>query len=112
MSVARGTAGSVNFDGPSMPSENYTSSYSSTTHSIGLVLVYFSCINTVLRCLNKFSRYEFGVPQNGRGRPQKGNTAGFSPELGHFRLCEGAVTHWEPFENEYFLIFGDFSGIS
>jgi hypothetical protein len=53
-----------------------------------------------------------GSSQNGRGRPQKGITAGFSLELGHFRLCEGAVTHWEPFKSEYFLIFGDFSGIS
>jgi len=53
-----------------------------------------------------------GSSQNGRERPQKGITAGFSLELGHYHLCEGAVTHWEPFESEYFLIFEHFSGIS
>jgi len=53
-----------------------------------------------------------GSSQNGRGRPQNGITAGFSLELGHYRLCEGAVTLWEPFESEYFLIFEHFSGIS
>jgi hypothetical protein len=35
--VARGTAGSVNSDGPSMPSEDCSSSCSSTTHPITLL---------------------------------------------------------------------------
>jgi len=110
--VDRGTAGSVNFDGPSIPSQNCFSSCTSTTHPIGLVLVHTSPNNTPLRCLNEVCGNDSGVPQNGRERPQKGITAGFSLELGHYRLCKGAVTLWEPFESEYFLIFGHFSGIS
>jgi len=112
MNVARETAGSVKIDGPSMPSENCCTSCSSTTHAIDLVLVHFSSNNTVLKCLNEFPRHGFGVPQNGRERPQKGITAGFFLDFEQFCLCEGAVTLWEPFKSEYLMIFGDFSGIS
>ncbi len=87
MSVAGGTAGSVEFDGPSMPSEICSSSCSSTTCPIHLVLVFSSSPNTTLRCLHKCVDIILGSSQNGRRRPQNGNTAGFSLELGHFRLC-------------------------
>jgi hypothetical protein len=71
MTVARGTAGSVKFDGPSMPSENCSSSCTSTTHPIGLVPVYSSSNNIVLRCLNEFCRYDFGVLPKWQGKTPK-----------------------------------------
>jgi hypothetical protein len=51
-----------------------------------------------------------GSSQNGRGRPQNGIRL-FSC-IGALPPMQGAVTNWEPFQSEYFLIFGDFSGIS
>lgn len=99
-SVARGTAGSVKFDGPSMPSEVCSPSCSSTTGPIHLVVVYSWPPNTTLTYLHKYFQMNLGSSQNGRGRPQKGKTAGFFLELGHFRLCEGAVTLWEPFKSD------------
>jgi hypothetical protein len=88
LGVAGGTAGSVKIDGPSMPSENCTSSCTSTTHPIGLLLVYSSSNIIGLRCLNEICVNDFGVLPNWQGIPQNGITAGFSLELGHYCLCQ------------------------
>jgi len=112
MSVAGGTAGSVNFDGPSMPSENCISSCSSTTHPIGLDFVYFSSTNTHLRCLNEICGYDFGVLSKWQGKTPKWHNRQLFSCIGALPPMQGAVTNWEPFQSEYFLIFGDFSGIS
>jgi len=71
MSVARETAGSVNFDGPSFPSQNCSSSCTSTTHAIGLVLVHTSPNNIVLRCLSEIYRHDFGVLPKWQGKTPK-----------------------------------------
>jgi len=71
LSVARGTAGSVNFDGPSMPSQNCCSSCTSTTHPISLIPVYSSSNNTPLRCLNKICIYDSGVLPKWQGKTPK-----------------------------------------
>ena len=86
-SVAREMAGSVDFDGPSVPSENCCSSCSSTTGPISLLFVGISPKWTHLRCLIEISSNVSGVSQNGRRRPQNGQRLWFGLHFGHIHLC-------------------------
>src|SRR6266581_2782276 len=60
-SVGGDTAGSVNFDGPSVPSVNCCSSWCSTIGPISLLLVKTSSKCTNLRCLIKNLSTDSGV---------------------------------------------------
>jgi len=85
MCVAGGRAGSVEIDGPSVPSGKCCSPCPSTTGPISLLLVGTWSKYTPLRCLSKVSSKISGVSQNGRERPQKGNRHPFGLHLGHYR---------------------------
>jgi len=80
-SVAGETAGSVKFDGPSVPSKNCCSSCSSTTGAIPLLFVYSSCPCTILQCLISF---QFGVLPKRQKETPKRKRLQFGLHLGHF----------------------------
>jgi len=81
LSIAGGTAGSVKFDGPSVPSENCCSSCTSTTGPISLLFVYSSCPYTIPQCLTSF---QFGVLPKRQEETPKRKRLQFGLHLEHF----------------------------
>ena len=113
--VDRGTAGSVNFDGPSMPSENCSSSCTSTTHAIGLVLVHTSPNNTPLRCLKEFCRYDFGVLPKWQGKTPKRHNRRLFSWIGPLPPMWGGSdtlgTLWKWIFLDFWAFFRNFMGL-
>ena len=111
-SVAGGTAGSVKFDGPSVPSEDCCSSCSSTTGAIPLLFVYSSCPCTIPQCLTSFN---LGSSLKGRRRPQKGKDSSLVCIWGTSTHGGGVTkvgTLWKWIFRELWWFFWDFSIIS
>ena len=105
LSVVGGTAGSVNFDGPSMPSETWSSSCSSTTHLIGLVLVCSSSTNTNVRCLNEFWGYDSGVFPKWQGKTPKWHNCWLFSWIGPLLRMQGGGDTLRTLQKWIFPIF-------
>ena len=110
-SVGGDTAGSVNFDGPSVPSVNCCSSWCSTIGPISLLLVKTSSKCTNLRCLIKILSTDSGVfPKWQEETPKRQKTSIWLSFWALPPMLEGWQKR-EPFKSEYLLNYGEFCGI-
>ena len=111
-SVGGETAGSVNFDGPSLPSVNCCSFCCSTTGPISLLLMKTSSKYTNLRCLIKISPTDSGVfPKWQEETPKRQKTSIWFSFWALPPMLEGWQKR-EPFKSEYLLIYDPFFRIS